>query len=171
MCVCSWCLQLPRNPSVARMSARRRSADEEKHGPLPGHAPELVVAAELEVEPRADHRAVSRAGGEDLSRLGERGHPRGDVQRHPAHVVAADLALTRVESGAQLDAQRLDTLDHCAGAAQRSRRRAVEDDQERVADRLDLLTVEPAEDLADGALLRGEQVAPAGVAETGGMSG
>jgi hypothetical protein len=79
---------------------------EREHGPLARHAAQLVIPAELELEARADDGPVRGSRGEDLARLGERRHARGDVDGHPAHVVADNFAFSRVQSDVQLDPER-----------------------------------------------------------------
>ena len=56
-------------------------------------------------------------------------------------------------------------LDDRQRAAVREARRAVEDDQEAVADRLDLAPVEAVDLVADRGVVRGQEVGPLGVAE------
>src|SRR5436190_16619594 len=111
-----------------------------------------MAALELELEARPDDGAVGGAGGEDLARLSEVRDARRDVDGHAADVLADDLALAGVQADVELEAERPDRLDDRAGAAQRAGRRAVEDDEERIADGLDDVATEAFDDLAHHAL-------------------
>ena len=102
----------------------------------------------------------------------QRGDARGDVDGHAAHVVADDLALAGVQADADLEARAARTASTMASrAAHRVRRRAVEGDEEGVADRLDLAPAEAVELAAHGGLVGAEQVAPARVAQARGVAG
>src|SRR5262249_43016392 len=129
--------------------------------PLARDSLELVVAVELELEAGSDDGSERRARHQDLTRLRKRGDARRDVDGHPADVVADVLALAGVHAGAHLDAELLHARDDLARAADRDRRRASPDREERVADRLDLDEAEAIELLAHDAVVRREQVAPA----------
>src|SRR3954452_2789328 len=149
----------------------RPLSDHREERPAARHVAQVVRAAVLEAEARADDRAVDRPGREHLARLGERGDARCDVHGHPADVVREHLALARVQPDAHGEPERLQTVDDRLRAAHRPRRRAVERDEERVADRLHLAPAEAVELAADDRVVGDEQVAPAGVAEAGGVPG
>src|SRR5439155_1333251 len=70
--------------------------------------------------------------------------PGADVDRHPADVVAVELALTRMHAGADLEAQGPHAVLDRAGALDRPGR-AVERRQEAVAQGLDLPAAKAAE--------------------------
>src|SRR5205085_10816237 len=102
-----------------------------------GHAREDGLAAVVEVQAGADDRPVRRARGEDLARRRERADARGDVDSHPADVVAEDLALARVQPDAHVEALRAHDVAQRVGAADGAARRAPEDREEAIADALD----------------------------------
>src|SRR3954468_24306605 len=71
--------------------------DHAVEAPFPRDALERVLPALGEVDARADHEVLDGVGPQHLPRLAQRAHPRADVHGHPRHVVAADLALARVQ--------------------------------------------------------------------------
>ena len=75
-----------------------------------------MLAAVDEIELGADHEVLHRARDQDLVGVGERAHPGADVDGHAANVVAAELALARVQAGPHLKAQRADAVPDRAGA-------------------------------------------------------
>src|SRR3954462_3036040 len=148
------------------VSALTESAlDDREDRPVAGDAAQLLQAAAVEVEARADDGAGDRPRDEDLPRSRQAGAPRGDVHRHAADVRPDQLALARVQPRADLEAEAVDAVDDRLGAPQRLGRRAVEGDEERVADRLDLMAAEAVDLAADAGVVRAQQVAPARVAE------
>src|SRR4051794_23015723 len=122
--------------AVAARSARRRSdGGEREQRPVPRHAVERLHAALLEPQPRADDGAVRRPRGQHLAGSRQRGDPRGDVDGHAADVVADHPALAGVQAPPDLEAHRANGLDDGLPTAHRLRRRAIEGDEEGVADR------------------------------------
>ena len=121
-------------------------------------------AAIVEGDARAGHEVAHRPAHERLARAGERGDPRGDVDRHAAHVVAEQLRLARVHAGADLDAEPAHGARDRGGAPDRARR-TVEHGEEPVAHRLDLATAVVGELLAHDAVVLVQELAPAAVAE------
>ncbi len=85
----------------------------------------------------------------------------------PADVVAADLALAGVQSGADLDAEGVHCVANCHGAADRSLR-AVERREEAVARGVHLTAAEAVSCDADDGVVRIEQGVPVAVAHLGG---
>ena len=75
---------------------------------------------------------AQRAGHEHVVRPRQCAHPRADVHGDPADVIAADLALSGVQPGAHLEAERLHRVADRHRAADRPLR-AVEHREEAVA--------------------------------------
>jgi glycerol uptake facilitator-like aquaporin len=73
--------------------------------PLTRDAAELVGSAVPEVDARPHDEVLDGAGDQHLARRGLVEHAGADVDGEPADVVADHLALARVESGADLDAE------------------------------------------------------------------
>jgi hypothetical protein len=65
-----------------------------------------VLAALLELDPRAGDEILDRARDEHLSRARERGHARTRVDRDSFQLLADELALAGVETRPDLQAQR-----------------------------------------------------------------
>src|SRR3954468_1793612 len=154
-----------------KTAVRARRSEQREQRPAPRHVAQLVRAPVLEAEARSDDRPVDRPRREHLARLGESRDPRRDVHRDAADVVADDLALAGVQPRPRRQPERLQPLDDRLRAADRPRRRPVEGDQERVADRLDLAAAEAVELTADDRVVGDEQVAPARVAEARPVAG
>jgi hypothetical protein len=70
--------------------------------PLVVQALEGVGSAVLKRDTRADHQVLNGAGHQDLARGGGGHDPGGDVDRDPAHVVAAQIHLAGVEPGSRI---------------------------------------------------------------------
>ena len=170
------CFTTPNRPGAAKVAVCRKSCDQ----------PQARRSASARARPRSGVRAVVvEVAGPSRRRCrrpcptraprpgcASPGDARGDVDRHPADVVA-DAARTRRCAGrraARARAPRRPRRSRARSARAR-RRRAVEDDQEAVADRLDLAAVEAVELAADRGVVGGEQVAPARVAEPRGVAG
>src|SRR5215218_4420321 len=103
--------------------------------PCPGDALERVLAAIGEVDAGADDEVLDRVRDEHLARRRQRTDARTDVDGESADVVADRLALARVQTRAQLDAQ----IAHCVAQLERTAdrpRRPVERCEEGVAERL-----------------------------------
>ena len=144
-----------------------------KSGQRPGTPRSSCVPRSSKSRPDADDRAVDGPGDEQLAGLGQLRHARGDVHGHAADVVAEQLALARCagrparSSPSALDGRARSPAAQrtaCDGAP-------ANDDEERVADRLDLAAAEAVDLAADDRVVGHEQVAPAGVAEPGGVAG
>jgi hypothetical protein len=89
----------------------------------------------------ADHQVADRAGGEDLPRGGCAHHPSGDVDSDATDVALAQLDLTGVEAGPDLEVDPGQLVAEGGGAADRPAG-AVEGGQNAVAGGLDELTAE-----------------------------
>src|SRR3954464_12420432 len=151
--------------AVTARSARRWSdGGQREQRPVPRDAVERLHAALLEPQSRAYYGPVRRARGQHLAGSRQRGDARGDVDGHAADVVADDLALAGVQADPDLQPHRPNGLDDGLRTAHRLRRRAVEGDEEGVADGLDLAPAEAVDLAAHGGLVSAEQVAPARVA-------
>ena len=103
-----------------------------EQAPFAGHALELMGAAVLEFESGTDHQVAQRAGHEDVVRSGQCADAGADMHGDTADVVASDLALSGVQSGADLDTEGSHRVANCHGAADRSLR-SVERREEAVA--------------------------------------
>src|SRR3954470_3462762 len=134
-------------PTLYQLSYRRIAGDftgegpssalNREQAPLAGHALELVRAAVGELEAGADHEVLDRAGDEHLAGRGLGADASADVHGHAADVVSHHLDLAGVQTGANVEAERLHSLGRRRRAADRSGR-AVERRQEAIAHRLHL---------------------------------
>src|SRR5919201_3168968 len=93
-----------------------------------------VLAAVLEVDPRAGDEVLDGARDEHLAGLGKRRHARADVHGDAADLAVDELALTRVQPCADVQVERADAVADRARAADRPRR-SVERREEAVAGR------------------------------------
>src|SRR3954452_11066744 len=73
--------------------------------PAAWDAPQLVLAALLELNPGSHHQVLHGARDEHFARSGPIHHARPDVHSQPAHVLTDDLHLTRVQATPDLHAQ------------------------------------------------------------------
>ena len=80
------------------------SVENAEESPLARYTPQLVGSPVIELQSRTDHEVAKRAGHEDFTRSGERGHARANVHRDAADVIAADLTFAGVQPGSHLDA-------------------------------------------------------------------
>src|SRR5437764_13783900 len=136
--------------------------------PLAGDALESVRAAVREPEPRAGDEVAHGARHQDLAGPGERRDAGADVHGDPAELRPHHLTLARVETGADLEAERAHAVADRARGPHRPRR-AVEGRQEAVASRVDLAPTELRQVLANQRVVGVEQVAPLAVAQLGGL--
>src|SRR4029077_2706225 len=93
-----------------------------------------------------------------------------DVDGHPTNVVAAELALARVQPGPHVKAQGPDPVPDRAGALDCAGG-AVEGGEEAVAQRLDLTAAEPIELAARELVVAFDQLSPTPVPCLGGALG
>src|SRR5207249_7954709 len=104
---------------------------------------------------------------EHLLRTGECADPRGDVDGQTDDIAPDQVALARVQAGANLDRERLKCLLDRACAPD-SHPWALEGGQESVPQRLDLTPPVVRELRPYKLVVTGQQFAPARVAERGG---
>ena len=78
-----------------------------EEAPAPGDALQLAFAAIRKLDVRPDDQGWNGTRNEDLTGTGEGRHPGTDVDRHPRHVVAAELDLAGVDPGPNLDVEAL----------------------------------------------------------------
>ncbi len=143
---------------------RSRASDlRGKETPRVRNALEFVLAALAERDAGARNQILDRAGDQDF--VGTRQGPdaSGDVDGETGEIVAADFALPRVQARSHIDPESLggfpDGLRAMNGA-----RRAVEAGQKTIPGRLDLLTAEAAQFVADCSVVRVQKGAPPPVA-------
>src|SRR5215207_3967980 len=143
------------------------SSSHGEHLPLAGHALQSWTAAVGEVDAGAGDEIADGTGDENLARVCDRGDARPDVHGDPGEVITAQLALTGVETGPNLEPEiagtgrdGLGTVDGATGS--------VESGQEAVARGLDLLPAEPVQLMTDRRVVRVQQLVPALVASGSG---
>ncbi len=141
-----------------------------EQAPLSGDALENVFAPVSKVQPGAGDEILDGSGHENLIGSGERCDPRADVDGDAAEIVADHFAFAGVKSGADLDAQRPGVGGNGDGATDAARR-PVERGQKPVAGRLDFAAPETVEITPNRPVVRGQEVAPAPIAERDGLSG
>ena len=83
-----------------------------------------------------------RAGDDDLARTGLLRDTGADVDCDPADLAVDDLAFARVKTGADLQAELVDALANCVGAADRAGG-PVEAGEEAIACGIELSPLEP----------------------------
>src|SRR5918911_699338 len=125
--------------------------------PRPGDALQLVLAALLEGDPGAGDEVAHRARDEDLTRPGQRRHPRAGVDGDPAHLPVRELALAGVEPRPELEPESPDRLLDRVSRPDRACR-PVKGGEEAVAGGVDLATAVARELAADGGLVRLEEL-------------
>ncbi len=91
-----------RSASTAGRAAGRSYAAAAHSRHSPGHALQLVLAAVLERDPRADDEVLDRARHEHLAGPALSPDPRADVDGEPPDVVADQLDLARMQTAADL---------------------------------------------------------------------
>ena len=123
-----------------------------------------MLAPVGECEPGADGELSRRRADEHFVRLGSGRHARGDVQGDSARRSADAYDLPRMYARADRKAQSRRLIARAERRRHRGRRR-VEERQEAVAGRVDLLAAEAEELFAQGAVVGGEKVGPRDVAE------
>ena len=127
-------------------------------------------AAIVECDLRACHQILHGAGAEHLARGREGAHARRDVHRDPPDLVLAQLDLTGVKSGADLDAlapQLVANLERAANSA----RRPVERREYAVAGRAVELAAMVVELGADDRVMSVKDRAPAMITQLHGPIG
>ena len=96
-----------------------------EEAPRARHTFEVVAAALVELDARSDHEIPHDARDQDLAWRGAGIDARCDVHRQAAKVIAAHFALAGVQTGTELDAERVGRLQDRArapnGAAQARR--------------------------------------------------
>src|SRR5262249_45704312 len=112
--------------------------------PAPGHALQGMFAALLESQVGADGEVLHGSRDKDFARLSEGAHPSTDVHCHSGDVAVLELALPRVQSGTQLNAERLDAVANRARALDRTGW-AIEGREEPVPEGLHLRAAEALE--------------------------
>ena len=110
--------------------------------PSAGHSAQLDAAAVVKARARAEDEVTHRAGDEDFASAGLPEYPRGDVYGDSAYVRVEQFALTRMDAGADPDAQCLGASAQRLGAVD-GLRRAVERGEVAVAGALDHRAFEP----------------------------
>src|SRR5581483_1868225 len=137
-----------------------RSRAHREQPPRVGHALQLVHAAVLELDPGAGDEVLHRLRDDDLPGARARCDPRGDVHGDAAQLVAEPLALARMDTGADVDAEDAARVLDRAGAPDGAGG-PVERGHEAVAGAVDLLAAEALELAADVGVVALEELAPA----------
>src|SRR5207302_9396964 len=91
---------------------------------------------------------------------------RADHHGDPRHLVLVQLALSRVDAGANIQSQLAHAFNHLLGTADRPRR-SVESGEEAVARGVPLLAAKPKQGAANDGVVALQQLAPAAVSELG----
>ena len=123
-----------------------------------------MLAPRRELDAGPDHEVLDGRGDQDLAGSGEGADSRRDVDGQAGEIIAADLALARVQTCSQFDPERPDGSRDCLGAADRSRG-TIEAGDEAVAGRVDLRSPKPSELVTHGLVMRVEERAPTPVAQ------
>src|SRR5579863_8940995 len=118
-----------------------------KQPPLVGDSLQSVWTTIYELDSGAGDEVADGAGYQHFVGIRRRCDPRADVYSDSAHVVADQLALAGMQSGAHLEAQRLHPLADCACTSDRARR-TIERGQQPVASGVDFAPAERAQLLA-----------------------
>ncbi len=121
-----------------------RAAHHRKEESLFDRALQQVTPPRLELKSRAGDEIADGAGHEHLRRRGERGDAGGNVNRDPSKVVAANLALTGVNTDSNLDADVVQAFSH-SPAKSNGPARPVERSEEPIAGRVHLSSTKPCE--------------------------
>jgi hypothetical protein len=123
-----------------------------------------VHAAVREPQPAAGDDVAHGRGHEDLTRTREARQPCGDVHRHPAEPAVIELALARVDAGADLEAEVGDLVVERACERHRVAGDA-EGRQEAVPCRIDLATAEPRQPIPEPCVVGPKHLRPGPVTE------
>src|SRR5262245_7729455 len=141
-------------------TVRSRASDHRgKEAPRVRNALEFVLAALAERDAGARDEILDRAGDQDFVGTRQRTDASGDVNRETGEIVAADLALSRVQARSHIDPEGLGGFGDGLGAMNGARR-AVEAGQKTIPGRLDLPTAEAAQFVADCSVVRVQKGAP-----------
>src|SRR5829696_1600290 len=146
------------------------SSSHGEHPPLAGHTLQRVTTAVDEVDVGSVDEISHRARDKHLARTGEGGNPGADVHGDARQVVPAQLALTTVNAGPDLEPEVTGADRDRPGAVDRTSR-SVEGGQEPVAGCVHLVTAVAAELAPDCCVVPVEEVVPAPVAFGGGAGG
>src|SRR5262245_43083866 len=130
-----------------------------KQAPAVRNALELVLAALVEPDAGARDEILDRAGDQDFVGTRQGTDASGDVDGETGEIVGADFALSRVQARSHIDPEGLGGFVDGLGAMNGARR-AVEAGQKTIPGRLDLLTAEAAQFVADCAIVRVQKGAP-----------
>src|SRR5215467_4112522 len=130
-----------------------------KEAPRVRNALEFVLAALAERDAGARDEILDRAGDQDFVGTRQGTDASGDVDGETGEIVAADFALSRVQARSHIDPEGLGGFGDGLGAMNGARR-AVEAGQKTIPGRLDLLTAEAAQFVADCSVVRVQKGAP-----------
>src|SRR5580765_3903970 len=134
--------------------------------PLARYAFQLGDAAFLELEQRSCDEVLDRRRDEDFPRCRLRRDPCADVDSEAGDLLADELALARVHSGADFEPDAAERACDCLRAADCSNR-PVEAREESVACGIDLPSAETDQLAADECVVPFDKLAPAGISEFG----
>src|SRR5262249_15377333 len=99
---------------ASRGRAFRRQREEV---PFPRHALEGLATAVLEAKAGAGDQVLDRARHKDFTGPGGGGHPSTDVDGEPGDLVALELDLASMQTGAYLEPDRARPVAHGPGTA------------------------------------------------------
>ncbi len=88
--------------------------------PLAGNAFERVLAAIDKLQPGARHQVPHGARNENLARPCQRGDASADMDRDTPDIFVNFLAFASVKPSSNIDPERTNFFDDCAGAAARA---------------------------------------------------
>lgn len=131
---------------------------------------ELVCTSVGEPQPGACCQVLDRPRHDDLSRVCEPHHARGDVNGDSTDGVPTQLHLSDMDSSADFETERPHLGADRLGAPHPARR-AVKDREQPVPGAVDQPTAEPVEDLAREPVVTVEQLSPLPVADLGQLRG
>src|SRR6185369_384701 len=138
--------------------------------PFAGHALQRAHATFLEADAGARNEILDHRRDQHFSCAGLSGHACSNMHGDAPDVVACQLDLTGVQTGADLEPEAADRTSDCTCTADRARG-SVERRQQAVADELDLAPAESLEMPAYHVVMLIEQLVPAPVAERDGTPG
>src|SRR5665213_3675573 len=114
-----------------------RSSINGEDAPLAGNAFQRELAAIDKLQPGARHQILHGTRNENLARPSHRGDARADMDRDTPDIVVNFLAFAGVKPSSNIDPERTNFFDDCAGAADCAPR-PVEGDEETVTSRVGL---------------------------------
>jgi hypothetical protein len=132
--------------------------------PIAGHSLECLAAAISEPQTGARHQILDCSGNQYLASTCERRDARANVNGYAANVVTHNLAFAGMQSGANINSERVYFFYNRAGAADAARR-AVKCGEYSVSGRFNLSASQPSKVTSDGHMMIVKQFPPATIPE------